>query len=127
VTWTVIDNQTARAMLTIHGESIPLTLTVARDGSLQSVAMDRWGNLTVDGHDDLIPFGADVLAERTFGGYTVPSDLKVSWWRRTDRAFEFFGGEIAQATFLPSDQKGATDHGTHGVSLTDADRRRQTG
>jgi len=101
VTWTPIDDRTAQATVTVDGERIPLRLTIAQDGSLQSVAMDRWGNLTVDGRYALIPFGADILAERTFGGYTVPAHVGVSWWHGTDNRFEFFRAEISQATFLP--------------------------
>jgi hypothetical protein len=78
-------------------------------GSLESAAMERWGNLTPDGHCAAIPFGVSILAERTFGGYTVPSGVRVGWWYGTDRAFEFFRAEVVQATFLPSEQNGVSD------------------
>jgi hypothetical protein len=101
VTWTSIDDRTARALVPIDGETIPLTLTIASDGGLQRVTMKRWGNLTPDGQYASIPFGADACAERTFGGYTVPSDLRVSWWYGTERAFPFFRASLAQATYQP--------------------------
>lgn len=108
VAWTSIDGRTARAIVTIDGEAIPLTLTVAPDGSLESAVMERWGNLTPDGRYTAIPFGVDVLAERTFGGYTVPSGVSVSWWYGTDCALEFFRAEIVQATFLPGEENGVS-------------------
>jgi hypothetical protein len=100
VTWTSLDDRSARATVTVDDEPIPLTLTIEPDGRLRSVAMERWGNLTTDGHHTDIPFGADVFAERTFGGYAVPSRLSVSWWYDTDRSFDFFHALIAEATYL---------------------------
>jgi hypothetical protein len=101
VTWSSTDNWMARAIIAIDGEAIPLTLLIAPDGHVQSVTMERWGDLTEDGRFTLIPFGADCSGESTFGGYTVPSRLRVSWWYGTDHAFDFFHAEVAQATFLP--------------------------
>jgi hypothetical protein len=69
-------------------------------------ARERWGNLTPDGRYAAIPFGVNVVSERTFGGYTVPSEVRVAWWHGTDRAFEFFRAAIVQAAFLPSEQQG---------------------
>jgi hypothetical protein len=101
VTWTSIDDQTVRAEITIDGEAISLTLTVAPDGRLESATMHRWGNLTADGRYVGIPFGVDVLAERPFGGYTVPSDVRVGWWYDTDHQFDFFRAAISAADYLP--------------------------
>jgi Family of unknown function (DUF6544) len=100
VTWTSLDDQSARATVTIDGEPIPLTLTIGPDGKLRSVTMERWGNLTTDGHHTYIPFGADIFAESIFDGYTVPSCLSVSWWHGTDRSFDFFHALITGATYL---------------------------
>lgn len=108
VTWTSIDDRTARATVTIDDEAIPLVLTVGPGGSLQTVTMERWGDQNTDGHYAYISFGADVFSERTFGGYTVPSRLGVSWWFGTARAFEFFRAEISQATYLPRNERGLT-------------------
>ena len=101
VTWTSIDDRTARAVVPIDGEEIPLVFTIGPDGCLQAVAMERWGNLTEDGHYAAIPFGADVIAERRYGGYTVPSRVDVSWWYGTGRAFPFFQATLCRATYLP--------------------------
>jgi hypothetical protein len=101
VTWTGVDDRVARVAVDIDGERIPLTLTIGPDGGLHAVSMERWGNLTADGRFALIPFGADVAAERAFEGYTVPSRLAVRWWYGTARAFEFFRATIAGAAFGP--------------------------
>jgi hypothetical protein len=101
-TWTAIDDQTAQVTVPIDGEESALTLTIAPDGRLRSVAMERWGSQTTDGLHASIPFGADVVAERTFGGYTVPSELAVSWWYGTDHAFDCFRAQVSRATYLPA-------------------------
>jgi hypothetical protein len=104
VAWTSIDGRTARAVITIDGAAIPLALTIGPDGSLESATMERWGNLTPDGRYTAIPFGVDVLAERTFGGYTVPSEVRVGGWYGTDHPFDFFHAEISGADYLPREK-----------------------
>lgn len=103
--WAAIDEWTAQATVTIDGEAIPLTLTIGPGGNLQSITMDRWGNVTTNGHYTPIPFGANVFDERTFGGYTVPSHLGVSWWYGADREFQFLRACVTQATYCPSDRE----------------------
>ena len=122
VTWTSIDERTARAVVTIDGEAIPLTLTIAPDGSLESAAMERWGNLTPEGRYAAIPFGVDILAERTFGGYTVPSGVRVAWRYGTDHPFDFFHAEISGADYLPREERGVTDDDARNVSPSSVSR-----
>jgi len=121
VTWTSIDDRTARVVVEIDGEEIPLTLAIAPDGRLASAATERWGNLTTDGRYAAIPFGVDVLGEHTFGGYTLPAGVRVGWWYRTGHPFEFFRADVVQATFLPFDASGASDDGTDHVLVTSLD------
>jgi hypothetical protein len=99
VTWAPIDDRTAQATVTIDGDPVPLTLSIAPDGGLRAVSIERWGNATVDGEYAAIPFGADVLAESTYEGYTVPSRLDVSWWYGTDRAFNFFRAGLVDVSY----------------------------
>jgi uncharacterized protein DUF6920 len=70
-------------------------------GRLQSVNMPRWGN----------PEGAEfhyancggwVEEERTFGGYTIPSHLRVGWYfgsERFESEGEFFRVTIDEAAY----------------------------
>jgi hypothetical protein len=101
--WEAVDAWTVRATLTVDGEAVPLTLTIGPRGNLQSVTIDRWGNVTPDGHYAAIPFGADIFDEHTFGGYTVPSYLAVNWWHDTDSEFHFFTAHVTQATYSPGE------------------------
>jgi hypothetical protein len=99
VSWEQVDEHTARATLAIDGESIPLVLTVEPNGRLRSVQLERWGDRTADGHFASIPFGMDVLEEREFSGYTIPSRIAGGWWYGTERFFDFFRGLIRRAEF----------------------------
>jgi hypothetical protein len=74
----------------IDSEAVPVTMELAADGQLRELRLQRWSDLTDDGHYAWIPFAAYTQAERTFGDYTVPSQIRASWWAGTDREFEFF-------------------------------------
>lgn len=97
--WERLDDRTARVTRTVGGELIPLTLTVDAEGRLRSAVLPRWGNQTPDGRFATVPFGVDVLEERTFGGYTVPARVSGGWWHGTDRAFDFFRPVISDVQY----------------------------
>ena len=46
--------------------------------------MLRHGNVGVDSWQP-IPYGVEVLADATFGGYTIPTRLRGGWWYGTER------------------------------------------
>jgi hypothetical protein len=69
----------------LHGETTPITLTVDPDGRPTEVTMQRWGNLTADGTYQFIPYGMEMVDERTFGGYTIPSQFAGGWWYGTEQ------------------------------------------
>jgi hypothetical protein len=83
-----LDASRFRAIVSLHGETTPITVTVDDEGRVQDMSMPRWGNLTDDGSFRYIPYGAIAEEERTFGGYTIPSRLRVGWWYGTDRYLE---------------------------------------
>jgi hypothetical protein len=94
VRWEVEGPDAIRASLRIAGEPHSFTLGLDDAGRVRSVAGLRWGSL-VDGEPHAwIPFGADVDEERTFGGVTIPSAVRVAWWHGTERVFEFFRAEV---------------------------------
>jgi hypothetical protein len=73
-------------------------------GALVSVRALRWGN---PGRQpfEYVPFGCEVLAERSFGALTIPSRLSVGWWFGTPRYAPFF--KVAIGDF-EQDRGGAT-------------------
>jgi hypothetical protein len=100
VAWSEAGAGVAQAHFSVDAHDEDLTLTLA-GGSLQSVALPRWGN--PDGrkfHE--IEFGAAIDREGTFNGYTIPVRLRVGWYFGTGR-FEqegkFFQATIDDAEF----------------------------
>ena len=97
--WELVSDEVARVILTIDDEPVTLTLTIAPDGALKKIQAMRWGDQTDDGHYAEIPFGGEVLEEKTFGGYTVPVRMGAGSWVDTERYFEFFRPEILETRF----------------------------
>lgn len=84
VAWHAVDASRARVDLTIAGATESVTFTADPDGAVSEIAMQRWGDVGVD-RPQRIPYGFRVLAERTFGGFTIASHVKGGWWYGTDR------------------------------------------
>ncbi len=80
-----VDDSRFTAVVSLHGETTPITVTVDPEGRVVETVMPRWGNLTDDGSYRYIPYGVTAMAERTFGGYTIPSEVRVGWWYGTER------------------------------------------
>ena len=71
------------ASLRVFEEKPRLTLAVAQDGRLVSVAYPRWGNPGgIFGYET---FGGVAEAESTFGRFTIPSRLRLGWYFGTER------------------------------------------
>jgi len=74
----------ASARLDVLGEKAILHVAIAPTGALQSIVSRRWGNPGAGAfrYED---FGGVVEAENTFGGYTIPTRLRMGWYFGTDR------------------------------------------
>ena len=83
-----VDDSRFTVTITLDGEETPITLTVDEDGRLQSMEMQRWGNVTADGSFRYIPYGGTVADEWLVDGYTIPSTLSAGWWYGTDDYLE---------------------------------------
>jgi hypothetical protein len=99
VKWEVVDKESAKATMKIDNKTITMTLSVNHDGKLRQIVLSRWGDKLVDGQFGYAPFGGTMKAERSFGGYTIPSEIGCGWWFGTDRYFEFFRAQIEEADF----------------------------
>lgn len=78
----------------------PVTLELGESGRVRSVSMLRWGN--PDGKAfGRFPFGGYVDEEATWGGFTIPSKLRLGWHFGTERfqEGEFFRVTITHAEF----------------------------
>ncbi|GAA2128500.1 DUF6544 family protein [Actinomadura napierensis] len=101
VTWEPIDGERARANVVIGGTAHSVTLTVAPEGSLTELTLDRWG--APDGESfGRYTFGARLQGETSYAGYTIPSLVRAGWWygtRRWSRG-EFIRFALDEADFL---------------------------
>lgn len=101
VTWTALDEHQVSARLTDLGEATELTLTIDAAGQLRRLCFQRWGN--PEGAEYVYAaFGAQVQSERTFLGYTIPTQLQAGWYFDSDRfkdGGEFFRVTVDEATY----------------------------
>jgi hypothetical protein len=100
--WTVHGQTELIAALPVAGEVAGLALTVNELGELRSVRLKRWGEIGDGRGFDLRDFGGFVEDERSFQGYTIPSQLRVGWHPGSDRfesEGEFFRCRIEAAQF----------------------------
>ena len=97
-TWSEQDGQ-LRLVVPVHGEEVAATLRIGPAGELRELHIERWSDLTDDGSYAWIPFATQVAAERTFGDYTIPSEVQATWWAGTEREFAFFRATVDDATF----------------------------
>lgn len=99
VAWRAISNNTIQAKFEIDKEPITLNLTIGNDGKLLGLSLPRWGDDTEDKNWQYIPFGKEIQAEQTFGGYTIPSKMNAGYWFGTDRYWAFFQATIKRVEF----------------------------
>jgi hypothetical protein len=93
------ENGSLRLTMPIDSEAVQVLMELTADGQLRELRLQRWSDLTDDGSYAWIPFTSYTEAERTFGDYTVPSQLRALWWAGTDREFEFFRTTVDDIQF----------------------------
>ncbi|HWI05370.1 MAG TPA: DUF6544 family protein, partial [Acidimicrobiales bacterium] len=85
----------------VYGEDVDAVLDLGPDGDLRAIRLMRWSNLTPDGRYAWVPYSARVEAERTFGGYTIPSAVTAAWHLSSDEGFDFFHAAVSDVQFRP--------------------------
>jgi hypothetical protein len=101
VSWAARGPSHARATLPVQGEMLEIELTVGAGGRLEAVRLPRWGNPD-GGVFRWVDFGGIVEEEGTFGGYTIPTRLRVGWHFHEGRFGpdgEFFRVTVDEAMF----------------------------
>lgn len=101
VSWSELDPRHPQARIDQNGETTDLTLAIDKSGAPEEIRLSRWGNPegTEFHYGD---FGGYVEEERTFGGYTIPTRLRIGWYYGTDRfesEGEFFRVTVDQASY----------------------------
>lgn len=100
VAWQAISDNTIQANFEIDNEPISLTLYIDDYGKLFGISLPRWGDNTADKNWQYIPFGAEIQAEATFGGYTIPARMNVGYWLSTDKYWTFFQATLNRVEFV---------------------------
>jgi hypothetical protein len=102
VSWIQSGTSNPRARFTAHSETAEIDFVVDEIGRLKSVSMPRWGN--PNGSEfRYANFGGFVEQEGRFGGYTIPTRMRVGWYFGTGKfesEGEFFRVTIDDATYL---------------------------
>lgn len=96
VAWHAESDELIVATLDVPPERPVLRLGIDANGAVRSCATRRWDNGR-HGRHGYIPFGGDVLEERTFGDVTIPGGLRVGWWYGTPRHAPFFEATVTAA------------------------------
>lgn len=95
VSWTAQDACHPVAHFSVGTNTQPVALTIDDKGALMSITLQRWGN-PEGGEFHVVNFGGVVEEEGKFGGYTIPTRVRIGWYFGTDR-FES-DGEFFRAT-----------------------------
>jgi hypothetical protein len=102
VAWVEHDGRHIQASLTLDHERAEIALTIADDGRVEAVSLPRWGNPMGAMAFQYVDFGGKVDAERTFGGYTIPTRVDVGYYPNDRRLWpdgEFFRAAIDTAEY----------------------------
>ena len=98
--WDQLGPDQARIRLQKVYPEVVLDLTLGKDGSVREVIGQRWSNANPEQVFRLQPFGGTISSEATFGGYTIPSALRVGNHFGTDDFLPFFQVEVTRADYL---------------------------
>lgn len=79
VHWSAVGDSTAVARIGEGDRAIDLTITVDTEGRLRRAAFLRWNSDAKNGPVGPMHFVMTSGAERTFGPYTIPSQLSAGW------------------------------------------------
>lgn len=101
VRWSTVDPDEAIAHVAIGAEQVDLHLRVDHAGGLRSMWLPRWGN-PEGGPHRYLRFGGSVEADGTFGGFTIPTRLRIGWHfgaEGFDEGGEFLRVQVDQASY----------------------------
>ena len=95
VEWAQASAERVSAEFTAHEETAHLELEIDAAGRVESMRMPRWGNPAGEPFH-YVDFGGWAESEAEFGGYTIPTRVRVGWFFGSER---FEGeGEFFRAT-----------------------------
>jgi hypothetical protein len=99
VSWEQTGPDEARVTVRSVTPAIVLQMKLARHGAVREIVGMRWSNANREKRFRLQPFGGTLDAERSFGGFTIPTRVAVGNHYGTDEFLPFFQAEITNARF----------------------------
>ncbi|HEX8533820.1 MAG TPA: DUF6544 family protein [Allosphingosinicella sp.] len=100
VTWEQTGPNEARLHFTKLSPTLILRLALAPDGSVREVVGERWSNANADQQFRLQPFGGTIHGNDRFGGYRIPTNVRVGNHYGTADYLPFFQARVRGARFL---------------------------
>lgn len=101
VSWTENDATHLGVNVSLRDQHAHCEYSLDAQGRVRTVSMLRWGNPQEQGFEAL-PFGGIVEEEHNFGGFTVPSKLRIGWYPGSERfepEGEFFRCTLEEALY----------------------------
>jgi hypothetical protein len=98
--WEQIGPDRARIRFTKTEPEVVIEMALGADGAVREIVGQRWSNANADGIFRLQPFGGTIEAEKSFGGFTVPSRMRIGNHFGTDDYLPFFQARIVALTPL---------------------------
>lgn len=99
VTWTAVDDDTARVTLRRGDMTQAVDVTVDADGRPKVISFERWTNANPEKTYRLQPFGAVMSDFRDVGGYRLPFHVEAGNMFGTDAYFPFFIADVSAIRF----------------------------
>lgn len=100
VTWTEVDDNTARVTVRRAELSQAVDVTVDAEGRPKIISLERWTNANPEKTYRLQPFGAVVSDFREVGGYRLPFHAEAGNMFGTDDYFPFFIADVTEIRLL---------------------------
>jgi hypothetical protein len=98
--WEAVDGARARVHLSVDDERLAPVLTIAEDGRLTRIEMQRWDTEGLGGAPGYVLWVGEVLGEeRTFEGYTIATRVRATARAGTPQANEFFEALVTDAVY----------------------------
>jgi hypothetical protein len=101
VSWSAPARDRALARFTVRGHPNELALSLGEEGDLRAIKLARWGNPEGAAFHE-VDFGGTVEEERVFGGYRIPTRMRLGWYFETPRfesEGEFFRVRVDEARY----------------------------
>jgi hypothetical protein len=97
--WEAVDDRRARVRLRVADEDVAITLEVDGQGRLLRSEFPRWNSDPRNGPLGYLTFADGFEAERTFGGFTIPTRFRAGWRLGEAGEFPFFHATIEDASY----------------------------